>query len=110
MKNEQGKAYGILIAVLLILWIVGLLQLLAGVIGGTLIVLALFATIEKIPGFWLIATNPIGKLIVLGGTAWLTHAAFGADTIFGMIALAWSVLFKVMIIEAKTRELKPWKA
>lgn len=102
----KDKVIGITTAVIVVLWILGLIQLVAGVIAGTLIVVALMATIEKVPGFWRFATWTPGKIVVLAGTAWLTHAAFGADTIVGMIALAWSVLFKVLVIDAKTRALR----
>lgn len=105
-ENAQKKAYGLTAAVIVILVILGLAQIVAGIIAGTLVVLALMMTVEKmIPWFWQIATNPLGKVFVLGGTAWLTHAIFGAGTIIGMIALSWSVLFKVVLIEAKSREL-----
>jgi hypothetical protein len=54
---------------------------------------------------WHIATNPLGKIAVLAGTGWLTHYVFGASTIVGMIALCWSLVFKVIVIEQKAREM-----
>jgi hypothetical protein len=102
----KDKAMGIAAAVICVLWILGLIQLVAGVVAGTMIVIGLMMTIEKIPGFWKFTSWLPGKLIVLAGTAWLTHTVFGADTIIGMIALAWSVLFKVLVIDAKTRAMR----
>lgn len=89
---------------IVILWITGVFQIVAGVIAGTMVVLALMMTIERIPGFWAFACTGLGTIIVLFGTAWLTHAVLGADTIIGMIALCWSLIFKVMLLDQKRRE------
>lgn len=105
-QDVKNKAYGIVAGVVVILWVMGLGYLLVGVLAGTLVVVAMMMTIEKmVPGFWHIATNPLGKILVLGGTGYLTHAIFGAGTIIGMIALCWSLLFKVLVIENKAREM-----
>lgn len=98
-----GAAAGICALVVLALWISGIMTILAGVIAGTLIVLALMMTIERIPGFWWFAVTPVGTIVVLAGTAWLTHVALGADTIVGMVALAWSLVLKVLILDEKRK-------
>lgn len=104
-KSHLGGRSMLVVAVLLmILWITGVFQILAGVIAGTLIVFALMMTIERIPGFWAFACTGLGTIVVLFGTAWLTHAALGADTIVGMIALCWSLIFKVMLIDQRKRQ------
>lgn len=105
MNDFKGSAFGILAVVVVLLWLSGMIYILAGILAGTLIVLALMMTIEQLPGFWTFATWGPGKLVVLFGTAWLTHAALGADSVIGMIALCWSLIFKVLVIEAKKREL-----
>jgi hypothetical protein len=106
IRHVSKGAYGVLAVVLVILWMLGIGYLLAGFIAGTLVVVALMMTVEKIiPGFWHIATNPLGKIAVLAGTGWLTHYVFGASTIVGMIALCWSLVFKVIVIEQKAREM-----
>lgn len=102
MKNT----YGIVVLVLLVLWVLGVGQILGGFVVGTLIVAALMMTIEKLPGFWRFATWGPGMIVVLFGTAWLTHAVVGRDTVTGMIALAWSVLLKVLLIDERRRSLK----
>lgn len=100
-----GKVIGVLAIVLIGLWIAGIFQILAGVIAGSLIVGALMMTVEQIPGFWRFAVNPLGKIVVLAATAWLTHKAFGSDTIIGMIALCWSMILKVIVISAKRQQM-----
>lgn len=91
--------------VIVILWLAGILQILAGVLAGALIVGGLMMTVEQIPGFWRFAVNPLGKIIVLVSTAWLTHKAFGGDSIIGMIALCTSMILKVMLINAKRSQM-----
>lgn len=104
-EGVPGSVYGIIAVVVVGLWIAGIFQILAGVIAGTLIVGALMMTIEQVPGFWQFAVNPIGKICVLAATAWLTHKAFGSDTIIGMIALCWSMILKVIVISAKRNQM-----
>lgn len=105
--NEKipGSVVGVFAVVVVLLWLAGILQILAGVIGGALIVGALMMTVEQVPGFWRFAVNPLGKIIVLVGTAWLTHKAFGGDSIIGMIALCTSMVLKVMLINAKRQQM-----
>lgn len=98
-----GAAAAVCGVVIVALWITGIMQILAGVLAGTLIVLALMMTIERIPGFWAFATTGIGTIVVLFGTAWATHAVLGADTIIGMIALCWSLVLKVLILDERKK-------
>lgn len=104
-EKIPGNVIGILAVVLIVLWLSGVMSILAGVIAGALIVGGLMMTVEQIPGFWRFAVNPVGKIIVLIGTAWLTHKAFGGDSIVGMIALCTSMILKVMLINAKRDQM-----
>jgi len=79
----------------------GMMHIFAGVLLGSLIVLALMCTVERIPGFWPFACTSIGMIVVLIGTGWLTHAVFGTTSIVGMTAFAWSILAKIWIIDAE---------
>lgn len=105
MENAKGFLVGIVSLAVVALFISGLMSILAGFLAGLLIVFGLMMTIEQIPGFWAFATTGFGKLIVLIGTAWLTHWAFGAASIVGMIAMCTSLVFKVLLIESKQIEM-----
>jgi len=103
-KSKGGAGIGILAVGVVLLWIGGMIQILAGMIAGALIVAALMLTIEQIPGFWSFACNPLGKIVVLFGTAWVTHATLGATTNLGAIALCTSLILKVIVINMKQRQ------
>lgn len=107
MDNESksgGGGIAVLAVIVVLLWVGGMIQILAGMIAGALIVAALMLTIEQVPGFWPFACNPLGKIIVLFGTAWVTHATLGATTNLGAIALCTSLILKVLVINAKQRQ------
>ena len=102
LKSKAGVALG---AVVLFLWIFGLGMILGGLIAGTFLVIGMMMTIEKIPGFWAFACSRVGKPITVIGTAFLAHLVFGISGPMSMVAVAWSLIFKVMIIEAHSQRL-----
>lgn len=104
MDNISNKAAWAMVGLVILLWIAGLAQIIGGMIAGGLIVAALMLTIEQVPGFWSFACNPLGKIIVLFGTAWVTHKTLGADTNMGAVALCTSLILKVIVINAKQRQ------
>lgn len=106
MNDLKGKAGAALAGLVLILWLAGMGMVLMGVIGGTFLVLALMGTVERLPGFWKFACSKVGKPIVIILTAVLAHAVFGIHGPVSMIALSWSLILKVMVIEAHSKALQ----
>lgn len=106
MKDLNSKAGGTLAAVVIVLWLMGMAQVVAGILAGTCLVLGLMMTIEKVPGFWPFACSKVGKPIVIIGTAVLSHAIFGVSGPMSMIALAWSLIFKILVIEAHAKRVE----
>lgn len=104
METFKGGAGRVTILVLIGLWLFGLGHILAGIVAGTLLVLGLMMTIERIPGFWAFTCTGMGTVIVIIGTAYLSHMMFGTDSVLGMVALCWSLVFKVMVIDGEKRK------
>ena len=107
LETFNSTAMKLVAGLIVCLWVIGAAQIAAGLMLGSLMVIGLMITVEQIPGFWRMALWGPGTLIVVFGTAWLTHAVFGAHSIVGMTAVAWSLIFKVIVIEAKRGELQP---
>jgi len=103
-ETFKGGAGTVLVVVLVGLWLFGLGHILAGIIAGTLLVLGLMMTIERIPGFWRFTCTGFGTVVVILGTAMLSHWMFGTDSVLGMVALCWSLVFKVMVIDGEKRK------
>lgn len=103
-KLLKSGTTGVVAVILVVLWVLGMGHVMAGVIAGTLLVFGLMMTIERIPGFWTFACNGFGMTIVIIGTAVLSHMMFGTDSVMGMIALCWSLVFKVMVLDGKRKE------
>lgn len=106
MDDLKSKAGGVLAVVVIVLWLMGMATVVAGILAGTCLVIGLMMTIERLPGFWKFATSKVGKPIVIIGTAILSHRIFGADGPMAMIALTWSLIFKVLVIEAHARRME----
>lgn len=104
-KLLKSGASGVVAVILIVLWILGMGHVMAGIIAGTLLVFGLMMTIERLPGFWTFACSGAGMTVVIIGTAILSHMMFGTDSVMGMIALCWSLVFKVMVIDGKRKEM-----
>lgn len=105
MNDLKSKAGLVLGVVALLLWAVGLGMILGGLVAGTFLVIGMMMTIEKIPGFWTFACSRVGKPITVIGTAFLAHLVFGITGPMSMVAVAWSLIFKVLIIEAHAQRM-----
>lgn len=77
----------------------------AGLAMAMLVIAGAMVTAGVIPGFWWFATSRAGYPIVVVGTALVTHALFGAATITGIFAIGWTLVLKMLVLEAARKRV-----
>lgn len=109
MPESEVKSRGSKVWLILPLLIAGWFgkEILAGVAGGTVFVLFLMYTVEQIPGFWLIAQNAWGRLLIGVATSLALHkiTAGAGGTIVITVATGWAGLLKVVVLTFEAKRL-----
>lgn len=106
--KSRGSKFWFIVPMILAIWVGG--QIATGFILGTLVVVGLMMTVEQFPGFWAVAQNPWGRLVIAVGTGWLTHKVVTGDAIAVAVAMGWATMLKALILTFEARRLKSEKA
>lgn len=77
----------------------------AGIVLGTLVVLGIMMTIERLPGFWRFASTKIGLITIVLGTGFLAHLIVGGSTVTSIVAVGYALVLKTVIL-IKEREAR----
>lgn len=91
----------LLISLLGILVLFGVSTLTMGIFVGIMAVLAMWLTIESIPGVRYVSTTNVGLVVMSVATAFLVHAVIGTSTIVGMIGASTALVVKYFLLVAE---------
>lgn len=90
-----------LISLLGILVLFGVSTLTMGIFVGVMSVVALWVTVESIPGIRRVSTTPIGLVVMSIAAGLLVHAVIGTSTIVGMIGASSALVIKYFLLVAE---------
>lgn len=96
----------VIAATLLVALLVGGAFAMSGLAMALLVIAGAIVTAQAIPGFWWFAATDLGYIVVVVGTAMVTHALFGAATITGIFAIGWTLVLKMLILSACRRRIR----
>lgn len=106
--KSRGSKFWFIVPMVLALWVGG--QIATGFILGTLVVVGLMLTVEQFPGFWAVAQNTWGRLVISVGTGWLAHKIVTGDAIAVAVAMGWATMLKMLILTFEAKRLRLEKA
>jgi hypothetical protein len=108
-RAAQGARRVVTVSVALALLValaVGGAYAMAGLALALLVIAGVLVTVGVIPGFWWFATSRGGYPVVVILTGLAAHALFGATTLTGIFAIAWTLVLKTGVLSAARRRVR----
>lgn len=105
-KRAQRIVIVSVVLAVLVALAVGGAYALAGLALALLVVAGVLLTVGLVPGFWLLAISRGGYPVVVLLTGLAAHALFGATTLTGIFAIAWTLVLKTGVLAAARRRVR----
>lgn len=98
--KRKGKAFKRFAWIALgLAMLLGGAKVLQGMAIALIVVAGMFITMDAVPGLMRFAMTPVGYPIVVVATAFFVHALVGAGTLGGIIAIAFSLIVKMGVLD-----------